>query len=130
MVSRYWYDLRVGDCVTDYYPDEEPVDGNYLYEVPTIVPCSEPHYGEVYALAGIGGIEPPSDDTFQAHLDQLCEGPAFTDYVGVSSYYASEIYYSVLYPSDPAWEEGGRELVCLLVEEDEVTIGSLKGSGL
>jgi len=129
-VSRYWYDLTVGDCVTNFYSDEEPVDGNYLYEDPTIVPCSEPHYGEVYALAGIGGVEPPSDETFQTHLEQLCQGSAFATYVGVSDYFESEIYYDVLYPSDLAWEDGGREMVCLLVEEDETTIGSLRGSGL
>jgi hypothetical protein len=129
-VSYYWYGLTVGDCITSPYSEEELAEGNYVFVDPEVVPCSEPHYGEVYALAGVGGAGRPSDDAFAALYQQLCEGPAFETYVGISSYWESALYYYVLYPSDLAWKEGGREIVCLLVEEDESTIGSLRGSGL
>jgi hypothetical protein len=128
-VSDFWYGLTFGDCITSFYSEEDLAEGNFVFVEPEMVPCSEPHFGEVYALAGIGGAEPPSDATFEAHYVQLCEGPAFDAYVGVSDYYESSIYYDVLYPDDSSWKDGGREMACVLVEESESTIGSLKGSG-
>jgi hypothetical protein len=128
--SAYWYDLTIGDCITTMYAEEQPTEGEYLFVDPTVLPCDESHYGEVYAVAEIGGVEPPSDATFAAHRQQLCEGSAFEDYVGVSDYFESSIYYDVLYPNDTAWKDGGREIVCVLYEEDESTVGSLRGSGL
>jgi hypothetical protein len=127
--SYDWYGLTVGDCITTFYSEETSEDGEFLFVDPTVVPCSEPHYGEVYALAGIGGVAPPSDATFEAHRRQLCEGFAFEDYVGVSDYYESAIYYDTLYPNDSGWKDGFREMVCVLAEDGGITSGSLKGSG-
>jgi hypothetical protein len=129
-VSHYWYDLQVGDCVTSFYAAEPDASGEYPFQDPTVVPCSGPHYGEVYALASIGGPEAPNDAVFQAHTAQLCEGPAFADYVGVSDYFESSLYYDVLYPNAAAWSDGGNEMVCVVVEESGSTVGSLRGSGL
>ena len=129
-ISRYWYDLTVGDCVSAFYAAEPDESGDYPFQDPTVVPCSEPHYGEVYALALIGGTEAPDDAVFQAHTAQLCEGPAFTDYVGVSDYFDSALYYDVLYPNPEAWKDGGHEMVCVVVEESGTTVGSLRDSGL
>jgi hypothetical protein len=129
-VSRYWYDLTVGNCVTDFYAAEPDASGEYPFQDPTVVPCSEPHYGEVYALATIGGTEAPNDAVFQANTAQLCEGSAFADYVGVSDSSESSLYYDVLYPNSMAWTDGGNEMVCVVVEESGSTVGSLRGSGL
>ncbi len=129
-ISRYWYDLTVGDCVSDFYAAEPDANGDHPFTDPTVVPCSEPHYGEVFALALIGGTEAPSEAVFQAHIAQLCEGPAFANYVGVSDYYASSLYHDVLYPNPAAWKDGGHEMVCVVVEESGSTVGSLRGSGL
>ena len=129
-VSSYWYDLAIGNCVSDFYAAEPDASGEYPFVDPVVVPCSESHYGEVYALALIGGTEPPNDAVFQAHMAQLCEGSAFEDYVGVSDYFSSALYYDTLYPSPEAWKDGGHEMVCVLVDESGSTVGSLKDSGL
>ena len=129
-VSHYWYDLTVGDCVSAFYSAEPDASGSYPFQDPTLVPCSEPHYGEVYALALIGGTQAPDDAVFQAHTAQLCEGPAFADYVGVSDYADSALYYDVLYPNPEAWNDGGHEMVCVVVEDSGSTVGSLRDSGL
>jgi len=129
-ISRYWYDLAIGDCVSSFYATEPDANGDYPFQDPTVVPCSEPHYGEVYALAMIGGTGAPDQAIFEAHEAQLCEGPAFADYVGVSDYYESSLYYDVLYPNPDAWKDGGREMVCVVVDESGSTVGSLRDSGL
>lgn len=129
-ISGYWYDLTIGECVSSFHASEPDASGEYPFQDPTVVPCSEPHYGEVYALATIGGTEAPNDAVFQAHTEQLCEGSAFADYVGVSDYFDSSLYYGVLYPNPSAWTDGGREMVCVVVDESGSTVGSLRGSGL
>lgn len=129
-ISRYWYDLAVGNCISNFYAAEPDASGEYPFVDPVIVPCSEPHYGEVYALALIGGTEPPNDAVFQAHMAQLCEGSAFEAYVGVSDYFSSALYYDTLYPNPAAWKDGGNEMVCVLIDESGATVGSLKNSGL
>jgi hypothetical protein len=129
-VSHYWYDLALGDCVSAFHAAEPDASGEYPFVDPIVVPCSESHYGEVYAVAAIGGTEAPNDAIVQAHIAQLCEGSAFTDYVGVSDYYESSLYYDVLYPNSAAWADGGNEMVCVVVEESGSTVGSLRGAGL
>ncbi len=129
-ISRYWYDLMVGDCVSDFYAAEPDANGDYPFVDPTVVPCSEPHYGEVFALALIGGTGAPDEAVLRAHVEQLCEGPAFTDYVGVADYYESSLYHDVLYPNATAWKDGGHEMVCVVVDESGSTVGSVRDSGL
>lgn len=66
-ISGYWYDLTIGECVSSFHASEPDASGEYPFQDPTVVPCSEPHYGEVYALATIGGTEASNDAVFQAH---------------------------------------------------------------
>ena len=129
--SPYWYGLAVGDCVDDLSSasaGDIASSANAVSE-PAVVPCTDPHFGEVYAIASIGGDAAPNAAVFRAHVADLCEGPAFTEFVGVSNYLHSTLFAYVLYPSEAAWGSGGHEMVCLLVEPGGTTTGSLKGSG-
>lgn len=117
------YTLRVGDC----FSFDETGDISTVL----VVPCEAPHLAEVYAL-----IDYPADaneawvgqeamDTFS---DEECTA-AFEPYVGIA--YADSIYYiSYLQPTETSWDNGDRELVCLIVEanNNELT-GSAKDSG-
>ncbi len=123
-----WDGLAVGDCVTSpWVPDG--ADG-WNIVLPDVVPCEGPHYGEIYVIAHVGGSEPTNDATFEYQVTTVCEGQAFERYVGVDSYYDSNLYYDVLYPDNDAWKFGNRDMACMLIEEDEETTGSLMGSGL
>jgi len=121
-----WFGLAVGDCVLTFDTGADP--GDSTIAKPEVVPCTQQHYGEVYAIANIQGDTPPDDATFRLQTREVCAGPLFSSYVGVAAYADSSLYYDVLYPAQRSWENGTHQMVCLLVESGKSTTGSLKGS--
>jgi hypothetical protein len=121
-----WFGLAIGDCVLAFDTGTDPAD--LSIKKPEVVPCTDAHYGEVYAIAGIAGDAAPDDETFRMQSRDVCAGPLFANYVGVSSYADSSLYYDVLYPTARSWESGTHQMVCLLVQKGESTASSLKAS--
>jgi hypothetical protein len=114
--------LEVGQCISDQSAGEDEVSS-----VP-VVDCAEPHYGEIYALPQLPDGEFPGDEVVSQRAQELCQGADFQTYVGVP-YLESEIYQSALLPSAETWEEGDREIVCYLRNEDNSPItGSLRNA--
>jgi hypothetical protein len=113
------FSLQVGDCVNDLDFDAD------LISEGVGVPCSDPHVYEVYYETFFEGLDL---ENIKLKADEACES-GFESYVGVP-FEESELYYSVLYPSAESYEDGDREVTCLLVTEDGSTLtGSMKGSG-
>jgi hypothetical protein len=125
-VADRWFGLAIGDCVLEFDTGADPADPTI--EKPEVVPCSGAHFGEVYAIAAIGGDTVPDDATFRLHSREVCAGPLFASYVGVEEYEDSGLLFDVLYPAERSWENGTHQMVCLLVEKGGSTTGSLKGS--
>ena len=66
--------------------------------------------------------EYPGDDELNAFATETCQGDAFEQYVGID--YAVSKYFTDAYlPSEGTWEEGDREVVCVLYvpDDDELT---------
>ena len=127
--SEYWFDLSVGDCVLDdtsVVTDPAGVSSDPLSS-PTIVPCTDSHVGEIYAIARIEGQEAPDDTAFRHHARELCEGAAFESYVG-EPYFGSDLFYAVLYPTEESFSAGANEMVCILTTESGEMTGSLRDS--
>ena len=106
------FDLEAGDC---FNVEEENPSG--IESVP-VVPCDEPHQYEVYAIVNHPGDEYPGDDEMDDFATTECQGDAFSSYVGAE--YEESIYYSThLPPNAETWEQGDREVVCVLYQPDE-----------
>ncbi|GAB3160596.1 hypothetical protein GCM10027059_08950 [Myceligenerans halotolerans] len=120
-------DLDSGDCL-----DTEEVDGvALLYWIP-VVPCDEPHHGEVFGVTrlddsvadGGSGSAPTQAQLWEA-ADAYCY-PEFDEFVG-EAWAASELTYWPVAPSRESWEEGDRKVACIVESEDPVT-GTLEGA--
>ncbi len=115
------FDLEVGDCFT--------ADSTQL-ETVLVVDCEAAHVFEVYEVSDVGGAEDPfpGETEVQQSATAACEA-AFEPYVG-TGYQDSIWYVTTIPPNEQTWEEGDREVVCLLhtQEATEVT-GSAEGSG-
>ena len=119
-------DLRVGDCFNSGDELEiADVDG---------VPCDEPHSFEVFAVQDHEANSYPTDAELTEVFGSICV-PAFESYVG-SPYTSSEIYATMITPTEDGWNAGDREIICYLYEptddtlEDEVQLTeSLRGAG-
>jgi Septum formation len=102
-------DLRAGDCFNGSDEEEiSDVDG---------VPCDEPHEYEVFAVQDREGETFPTDAEFEAIFESICV-PAFGSYVGIP-YTDSELWATMITPSESSWDDGDREYVCALYEPED-----------
>lgn len=115
--------LEVGQCTDQSVAGEDSVSS-----LP-IVDCAESHTGEIYSLPQVPDGDFPGDAALQETAGQLCSGQDFQTYVG-KPYQESAIYLSYLVPSDDTWENGDREIVCILTADEagSASTGSLRGA--
>jgi hypothetical protein len=120
-------DLEPGDCFNDPDDFEEVV-----YDVQA-VPCSEPHDNEVFAIRSVAPAFPegfPGQETLQEHAYEVCSGPVFDTFVGVS-YLDSSLDVISLSPTAESWRDGDRDLACVLYRLDLGKLtGTARGSGM
>lgn len=112
-------DLTVGQCFLYPYDENEN-----LTEVVQVVPCKEPHYGEVYAT-GEFTTAAYSDD-FDGMVWSACEDE-FESYIGID-YWSSNLFIDYSYISELGWEQGLRGWRCYVIEADNENSGSVRGS--
>jgi hypothetical protein len=110
--------FQVGDCVS------EPFD-------PTVVPCDQPHQGEVYAILNVDtdSGDRPSGRRLQDFAAEPCRA-RFEPYVGRSVDETS--LYTLAEPaSGDEWAFGAKYILCIVVQDPEYSdlTGSVKGSG-
>ena len=109
--------LSVGDCLSD-------LSGSMFATLP-VVPCSEPHEGEVYALfdVSLDGITYPGEDAIIDEAEQGCDS-RLQNYAP-SAYRDSGVEIFYLYPSEDTWSFGDREVVCITYYPDGPRTGSI-----
>lgn len=123
------FEVLKGDCI-----DLEAMAGygdasageEYEVETVPVVPCDEPHTGEVFAELVMDTDEYPGDEGIATTFDEWCYGE-FEKFVGIS--YDESVYgYTGFYPTQQTWDMlDDRTLQCIVSAEEPVT-GTLKGA--
>jgi hypothetical protein len=111
--------VEKGDCLAS-----EP-SGGEVSEVPT-VGCEEPHTSEAFHVATIDAEELPSSAEIEQLVEEECVAE-FESFVGMP-YEQSALEVIWLEPTQESWEQGDRELVCLVTDPAAQTTGSLEGA--
>jgi Septum formation len=111
--------VDVGDCLASDPSGEE------ITEVPT-VDCEEPHQSEAFHTATIEGEELPPSAEIERLVQEECLAE-FESFVGMP-YEQSALEVIWLEPTEESWEQGDRELVCLVTDPAAQTTGSLQGA--
>ena len=94
-----------------------------------VVPCSQPHDGEVFATVPLRGQALPSEAELERLADQMCAA-RFRTYVGVASH-VPKLYFGWWAPTTEAWADGGRTMVCTLETLDgSRLVGSKRNAGI
>lgn len=116
------FSLSDGDCFND------PADFKEVSDV-EMVDCDESHDKEVFATYEIPGSTFPGVAALQDDADDNCIA-RFKPYVG-ADYMDSSLNVSYFYPSDASWEQGDREIICVLYDlsYNKLT-ASVKGTGV
>jgi hypothetical protein len=120
------FDVQVGDCLV------EPSGEGNIEEFETL-PCEDTHDLEVFALVDHpdeSSADYPGEASITDWGGEECY-QRFEGYVGASWESSLDLNYFFVYPSEDAWSQGERELICSVapfVEGDQLT-GSMKGVG-
>jgi len=111
--------LKVGDCLASVASL-----GSEVTKLP-VVPCDQPHEGEVFAEKTLADTDSP--DSASSTAEDFCVAQ-FEEFVGVP--YDSETTLDVtsLYPTLTSWEQGDRLIQCIVYDKDGGVTGTLKGS--
>lgn len=107
-------DLVVGEC---YEPAGQ--------SVVLVVDCADAHSYEVFASLLLEGDSYPADSLAQTATDR-CD-TAFSAFVGLE-YDSSELTLRYIAPSESTWEQGDREVLCIIADPEGRTSGSLAGA--
>lgn len=114
--------IQVGDCL-----DYAALGSGEIDTVP-VVPCGEPHDGEVYAEMTLPDGDYPGEDAVGEQADTYCYDQ-FTSFVGLV-WEESTLDYSPLTPTEAGWDGYDDRLIqCVVASEDDVTV-SFQGSQL
>ncbi|PZF84371.1 septum formation family protein [Jiangella anatolica] len=113
------FDVRVGDCLGDFGDTAEVTDVS-------VVPCDQEHGQEIYATAQVPDGELPSEEDLRAQAEEVCTAE-FESYVGLP-YAESALDFTWLQPTTESWDQGDRELVCLVNDPAGPVTGSLQGA--
>lgn len=113
-------DLQVGDCL-----NQSDLQGEQI-ESAEAIDCDDEHDAEIFAEHVFTGDEYPGTSTVQEKSQEACIDE-FEDFVGVP-YLESELFFTMLYPSEQSWDEGDdRSTLCILQAPEPMT-GSLEGA--
>jgi hypothetical protein len=116
------YKLKVGDCFIESQDDAEE---EYITTV-QIMPCSESHSDEVFALVTLPEGDFPGLDGIDSQAGESCEAE-FEGFVGLS-YQESDFDFWTITPDEEGWRAGDRSVVCVIYDPDSEVSESLRGA--
>jgi Septum formation len=113
------FTVKVGDCLND---------GEVEGEVSSVkaVDCTEPHDSEAFKSISMDDGEFPGETAVDEAAVSGCTA-AFAGFVGLD-YESSAFDFSYYFPTEGSWGEGDREILCLIVDPNGKTTGSLEGA--
>ncbi|MPZ99377.1 MAG: hypothetical protein GEU80_08590 [Dehalococcoidia bacterium] len=120
------FDARVGDCF-----DDEPAPASAVSTTLPVVPCTDPHDNEIYAIVehpAAADAPYPGGAAVQRFAQDACY-EAFSGFVGIP-YQESRFAFGMLTPLSDGWERAGdREVLCFLYDfQLEKLAGSTRNS--
>jgi hypothetical protein len=107
--------LRTGDCIKTLS------ESDTVYRMP-VVPCTQPHQGEVYGEFDLTRGDYPGDTAIETEAFTQCE-TLLERYAPQAVDFAGDLFY--LYPRSTDWRRGDRTVTCIAYSDPAVT-GSLK----
>jgi len=110
--------LVVGHCV-DGLRESDDVAG-----LP-VLPCEQPHEGEVFAIVELPAGPYPGDETLGQQAQRECL-KQFEEYAP-SSVADDKVELFYLHPSELSWTAGDRGVTCVATDPTTKRTGSLKG---
>ncbi|MFI5532121.1 DUF4190 domain-containing protein [Kitasatospora sp. NPDC051853] len=111
------FDLKAGDCMKEATGHRE-VRARF-----TVVPCSEPHHGEVFGVVHLPGTDHPGTSQLERTVSLQCIGPQYA-YTPDHWSIPATVESTSIYPDREAWPSTKRA-ICLF-DSDRPRTGTLR----
>ena len=98
------FDLKVGDCLNGLREDTE-------LETMPVVPCNQPHEGEVFATFNLTGTERPLQSAIDEQATEGCQDRLAGYSKAAADDPKMDIFF--LYPTVESWAHGDRQITCI-----------------
>ncbi|WP_406737995.1 septum formation family protein [Streptomyces sp. NBC_00853] len=124
-------EIRKGDCFNtkDDLAQYGDGDGTQAARSVSIVPCTQPHKGEAYAVFKLDAGTYPGNEKVIKSAEEKCSGTALTSYVGNDPKVSEKLEVYYYYPQAASWLLGDREVTCFVGDPSGPTTGSIRASG-
>ncbi|MBT2452223.1 DUF4190 domain-containing protein [Streptomyces sp. ISL-43] len=122
--------IRTGDCFNTEDDLAQYNDKDAAEAAPSvrIVPCDQPHKGEVYAVFDLEDGVYPGTERLVSSADESCGSTALTDYAGPATKLPAELNSYYYFPSSDTWTLGDRQVTCFLGDPGGPSTGSVRAS--
>jgi len=122
------FSLQLGDCIDMEALDalsNVPEGESAELDVVPVVPCSDPHTGELFGETTLPEGDFPGEEAVELAAEDYCL-PAFADFIGLS--YDESVYdYFSFYPTSDGWTVGDDRVIQCVVVTDEPVTATLQG---
>lgn len=109
-------EIRIGDCLNGL------TEGRSIENLP-VVPCAEPHDGEVFASFPVSGAAFPGDAAVTSQAEKGCVERLRSYAPKAAEDQNTQLYY--LHPTAASWLTGDREITCVALSATGKTTGSM-----
>lgn len=113
------FTVKVGFCLNDGDATGEVSEVN-------VIDCASPHDSEAYKSVIMADGDFPGETAVDDQAVSECTS-AFSGFVGID-YETSTLDFSYYYPTEDSWGSGDREILCLVVDPNGKTTGTLEGA--
>lgn len=115
------FTIKVGDCLNDGAATGE------VSEV-KVIDCASEHDSEAYKSITMTDGDFPGETAVDDQAVSECTS-AFTSFIGMD-YETSTLDFSYYYPTADSWKQGDREILCLVVDPNGKSSGTLEGAAI
>lgn len=109
-------ELRLGDCLDDVR------ESSRVFTV-SVVPCSEPHEGQVYAVSDLPDAPWPGEEEVLVLSEERCLDQLERDFPETYDDLSVEVFF--FHPTRGSWRFGDRQVLCVAQYLDGGRTGSL-----
>ncbi|GAA3381921.1 septum formation family protein [Streptomyces racemochromogenes] len=124
-------EVRAGDCFTtdDDLKQYEGEGGGKASTQVRLVPCDEPHDGEVYAVFSLPDGAYPGKEKIRPIAEDTCGDAVLNAYTGAAAKLPEKLKRYYFSPSPSTWDIGKRHIVCFVGDETGTSTGSVHHPG-
>ncbi|WP_125776263.1 septum formation family protein [Antribacter gilvus] len=115
------FSIKLGDCLDMAAFSSVATE----FETAPVIPCTDPHTGEIFAELTLPEGDFPGDDALATQAEEYCVAE-FGTFVGLS-YEESALDFTYFVPTSDGWTQADDRVMQCVIESTEPVTGTMAG---